>query len=214
MPPQNNITKINDFEKQILEEAKLRSNFSWRSLFGPIHQIPLLAIFLIAIFAPKDVLQSYPLAAWLASSVRYALLNIIYLADIKRFADSTDYPQVALLVCALHWAWLPVSVLINVLIFEYVRYREGYVFWRFSRGGDGSIQWKDLKAAIGSLLFPLGMLVLTMMPGDWSMTPDITTGSRFGMGLLFWIGFWFSMGAFSLIYDLIRIFFDINLRGK
>lgn len=195
--------------------SKLPSGFSWRSPFGPIHQLPLLAIFIVSLFAPEDIFQRYPSTARFASSVRDVLLKIFDLADINRFAESTDYPQVALLVCALHWTWLPIAILISTCIFEYVRAREGYAVWRASRGGDGRVVWLDLKIAVGGLLiFPVVLMVLSMVGGDWSMTPGLTTKNRLGMGLIFWVGFWIAGLMINATYILARAFIDINLKGK
>lgn len=202
-------------EARILDASKQRSSFSWRSPFGPVYQLPQLTIFLIAMLAPEDVFQRYPLAARFASSVRGALLGIFDLADIKRFADSTDYPQVAWLVSSLHWVWLPIAFVISVLIFEYVHAQEEYVVWRFGRGDDGRVGWKDLKIVLsGLLLFPAALVILSMVAGDWSMVPGLTTNNRLGMGLLFWIGFWIAGVMLNATYILARAFFDINLRGK
>lgn len=202
-------------EASILDASKQRSSFSWRSPFGPVYQLPQLTIFLIAVLAPEDVFQRYPLASRFASTVRSSLLGIFNLADIKRFAESTDYPQVAWLVASLHWVWLPIAFVISVLIFEYVHAQEEYVVWRFSRGDDGRVGWKDLKIVLcGLLLFPAALVILSMVAGGWSMVPGLTTNSRLGMGLLFWIGFWIAGVMLNATYILVRAFFDINLRGK
>ena len=188
---QNKFESIDKQHRDVIGAPNLNSISSWRSPFGPIYQIPLFIIFLIALCAPDDVLQRYPFTAWFALAVRGILLSIFSLADIKNFADSTDYPQIALLVCALHWVWLAFALVITALISDYVRAREGYVFWRFSRECDGRVGWKDLKIVfVGLLLFPTVLFVATMVPGDWSMIRGLTTKNRLGMGLLFWSCFW------------------------
>lgn len=202
-------------EHQILEAAKRRNGFSWRSPGGPVYQLPLLAIFCVAVFAPEDVFHRYPLAGQFADMVRRALLGALSIADIRRFADSTDYPQVALLVCALHWAWLPVAAFVQVGIFEFVRMREGYVVWRHSRNGEGRIGWADWKLLLlSAATIPVLLAVATMVPGDWSMAPGLTTRSRLGLGVLLWIIFWLAGMALASSYAFVRIFIDINLRGK
>lgn len=201
-------------QKKVLDASKGRSVFSWRGPFGPVHQLPLLSIFLVSILTPEDVLQHHPAAARFSSFVRETLLRIFDFADIKHFADSTDYPEVALLVCALHWAWIFIAAFMSALIFEYVRVREGYVIWRARRGGDGRVVWQDLKVVIaGLLLFPSALMVLTMVGGDWSMAPGLTTNNRLGMGLMFWAGFWSAGLMLNATYIFIRAFIDINLRG-
>jgi hypothetical protein len=211
----NDLTQKEEQELLLIEASQIRSNFSWRSPFGPLYQLPLLAIFLVGIFAPEDVLSRYPLAAWFAGLVRSTLLQVSDYADINNFATSTDYPQIALLICALHWVWLAVSVFLSAVIFEYVRAREGYVVWRFGRNGKGSVGWADLKMLIGGLvLFPSALIVLTMIPGDWSMTSGLITTNRVGMALLFWIGFWISAVVIGTIYPTLRAFIDINLKGR
>lgn len=202
-------------EQRLIAEAGKRNGFSWRSPGGPVFQTPLLLIFLLAILAPGDILDRYAAGRHFAQAVRSRLLEISPLLDIGRFADSTAYPQVALLVCALHWAWLPFSVLISAGIFEYARAREKYVVWRHIRGDDGRIKWKDLGICLAGAGFSVPtVIILTMVPGDWSLAAGLTTESRLGLGLMMWAGFSVCGVMLGLFYPVLRMFVDINLRGK
>lgn len=203
------------FKAEIIEAARRRGGLSWRSPGGPLYQGPLLAIFLIAVLSPLDVLQRSELARVVVRNVQGTLTAISEHADLSRFAASTSFPEVALLTCALFWAWLPICILTSAGIFEYVRTADSYISWRFIRRDDGRVKLKDLGAAAAGIgMFLPGAIALTMLPGDWSVFPGLMTESRIGLAAMLWAGFWLLGISLGMVYPLLRTFIDINLRGK
>lgn len=193
---------------------KLPGAFSWRSPLGPLHQPPLLAITFLCFFGPSDIFSRHPFALDVANSVRNALMLMHPSADIAIFANSTDFPEIALLATALYWLWLPYSVIIYMITFEYVQRVYGYAVWKRLRGHDGRIQTKDISnTVLGNLFFLTGLYILTMMPGGWSLIdPDGMT--RASMGVVFWAAFFSASIPLTNLYTYTRTFIDINLRGK
>lgn len=190
------------------------SPWSLMSPFGPINSAPMLAIFLLGVFAPHDILDSNDFLAAFVENVRQILLSVAHWADIASFAYSTSYPQVALLVSALHWAFLPLHILLFILLNELYLYRFGWHRWRSTRPGRLKVDAQDLKALCCVPMFGAGLGVLTMMPGDWSLADGLTTGSQVGMSTMFFIGFWISAVASAASFNIFRAFIRFNILGK
>lgn len=193
---------------------RLPGTFSWRSPLGPLHQPPLLAITFLCLFGPADILSRHPFALDIVNKVRSTLMLIHPSADIAKFAYSTDFPEVALLATALYWLWLPYSMLIYMISFEYVKRVYGYTVWKRLRGHGGRIQIKDIRDTVfGNLFFLTGLYILTMRPGGWSLI-DPGGMTRISMGFVFWAAFFCASFPLTNLYTYTRTFIDINLRGK
>ncbi|MBG9390403.1 hypothetical protein I5803_20400 [Caenimonas sp. DR4.4] len=206
-------TEISDMH--LIARARSRGGLSWRSPGGPIYQCPLLLIFIVAIAAPEDVVRRNQMVGRFTASIREVLMSLFAGADIGRFSESTKFSEVALLVCALHWTWLIISIFATAIIFEVVRAKEGYVVWKYLRGGGGRLGWRDLWLVLGSVMVcPAALLALTASPGDWSLVKGLATDSRLGFGLLLWAAFWVSGIALGFVYPSARAFIDINLKEK
>lgn len=187
----------------------------WRSQLGPLVTIPQILIIAAAIGSPLNILDRSPSLAATVSLARRFLLDVNELADIARYADSTAYPQVALLVCALNWLWLPFSVVLLFLITEVGIARTNWNIWKRTQPTGGMYLLKFAgKMLAGTGVFTLAAIFATMTPGDWSLTNGITTNSRYGLGLLTSGVFFFLAQFVNGIYMALRAFIDLQIRGK
>jgi hypothetical protein len=161
---------------------------------------------------PEDILDTNPLAESFAIAVRGLFLSIGEFADLDRFAASTQYPQPALLLAALHWSYLPLHIITAIVLGEIRLRKYGWAFWQESRGGNGSVGIAELKIALSAPLWIAGLMVLTMLPGDWSLFGDgLTTNSRLGMSTMFLIGFWITAMIFLALYAFGRAYLKFNV---
>lgn len=201
--------------KKHAHEGYLQTLCSWRSMLGPLLTIPKLLIVLTALFSPLDVLDRYPSLAAIAGQTRNFLLDINMFADIARYADSTAYPQVALLVCALCWLWLPFSVALLVVLSEIWIAQTNWSIWKKTLPFSGM---KLLRHATNTMIVVVILAVCaasaTMIPGDWSLADGITTNNRLGLGLITSGIFFFLAQSISGLYLAFRASIDLHIRGK
>ena len=185
--------------------------FSMRGVLSPLVLVPILLTVLITLFAPEDVLTRYPLAEKFTYSVRSTLLSISKYTDIANHANSTRYPQVALLVNSLLWIfWIWNSLIYCV---------QGFVNYDIlvrRRIPLGPFPRKEIKAVcLGGLLLISGIAGLTILPGDPSFMRGITTHNRVGYAFL---GLGILLGASTMLGFLptwIRLVIEMNFkRGK
>lgn len=189
--------------------------WSWRSPVGPLTTIPILVVFLTGLLVSQTILDESHIASITVRFVRGILLKISSMADIDRFASSTEYKQVALLTTCLHWALLPIQSFAMMALTELGIARGNWRMWKATRGGNGRVGLADLKVLLVGLPLLFGSLVVaTMVPGDWSLIQGLTTRNRVGMSVLFLTIFWVTALAINGAYAIARAFVDFNLRGK
>ena len=189
--------------------------WSWRSPVGPLVTVPFFLIFIVAVFAPINVLDESGFANWIGNVGRKTLLRVNDLADLKSFADSTAYPQIALLISAMHWMLLPIT-LITLLILGEIGVREDrWQMWLRTRGGIGAINFKEVQVIMaGLLIFCIASVVATIVPGEWSLARGLTTQSRVGMGAMLGLVFFGLSQIMNGAYVLLRAFIHFNVKNK
>ncbi|MFY7856561.1 MAG: hypothetical protein ACOVQT_10515, partial [Rubrivivax sp.] len=174
----------------------------------------MLTITMIGLLTPPDVLDSSPSAATFAAKVRDTLLSVGEWADIAAFANSTDYPQVALLVCALHWAFLPIHISTSIFLNEIYLYRFGWHRWRATRESKLAVTKADLKLLLVVPVLIAGLGVCTMMPGDPSRYEGLTTESRVGMSFMFFAAFWCAAVSIVASFNILHAYVRFNILKK
>jgi hypothetical protein len=136
----------------------------------------------VVLFAPTDVLTQSPLAKAFAQGTRNFLVGISPLIDIARHANSTRYPELALLTNALIWVLFYWTALITCIL--------SFVNYEFSRARrEATVTTPTIKRASGIAVFSLIFFVIspaafTSLAGDPSFAKGITTQSRIGYALL------------------------------
>jgi hypothetical protein len=180
--------------------------FSWMGAYSPLLICPLLLLIGVAMFTPDNVLDIWPLAK--------AFTNFMMsrLSWIGNHAQSTNYPQVALLiacmtVCLMAWTSCVffVQSVVNypTLLKNQRQYRT--VTWRLAL----------LAAFVGVPLFIFAAIFAFAIPGDVSWAKGFTTTSRAGL-VFIGCGFVYAGGlVIGGIPMMFRALIDLDLReGK
>ncbi len=179
--------------------------FSWMGSLSPLFLVPIACVVLIALFAPNNVLDQWPLAKVFTS---WMLKNLPFM---NRHADSTNYPQVALLVnCLTVFLILPLGIV--WLTQGTVNYPRNLARNRATKVL--TVQ-KHLFIIFIATPFICAMLyVMVGMAGDPSWAKGFTTHQRSGLAALSGLTIWlYSMviGGWPL---LVRLFIDLHLRKE
>jgi len=177
--------------------------FSWMGSLSPLLLAPMLLLVLIALFAPANVLDQWPVAKAFTDWMQ------VKLPFINRHADSTSYPQLALLVNCLTVALFPVLSLVW-LVQSFVNYPKLLARNRATKRLDVKTH---LFIIVISLPFTAVMLyVMVGVAGDPSWAKGFTTHNRVGLAMLgagmLW-GMSMLLGGWPL---LIRTFIDLHMR--
>ncbi len=187
----------------------------WRNPFGPLMMLPFLLVWLIAIFAPLNILDLCPSCDSLSNSVRRAITDLAPFVDIQAFARSTTFPQVAFFVSALYWALLPVMGFLH-LVSLHIGIRESrWMQWKIVRSGYPEVFLIDfIKAAGGLLLFTFSAYAATALPGGWSLFGGFGTTNRLVLVIIFGPIFFMIALHIGVIYALIRALVHFNILNR
>ena len=179
--------------------------FTWMGAYSPLLIGPLLMLIGVAMFAPDNALDVWPIAKAFTSFVGK------HISWIGNHAQSTTYPQVALLiacmtVCLLVWTscvfFVQSMVNYQQLLERQRKFRT--VTWKLAFGA----------ALLGIPLFVLATIFVFAIPGDVSWAKGLTTTSRGGLIFL----------AFGAVYGgglviggipmMFRALIDLDLRKR
>lgn len=142
---------------------------SWTGPVGPLLVAPVIGIVAVALFAPLDVLDLWPLAKLFTDAM------VASMPWLSGHADSTSYPQVARLTWCAAVALLPwtTAVWIAQSIFNYPRLLA-------NQRRNRTVSWRSalfvLFGAIPVMLIGAGLAI--GLPGDPSWATGLTTGHR------------------------------------
>lgn len=177
--------------------------FSWLGSLSPLLLGPVSLLVMVALFAPDTVLDQWPLAKAFTNWMQ------LKLPFINRHADSTSYPQVALLVNCLTVALIPMLSLVW-LTASFVNYPKLLARNRAT---------KQLKVTthlfivfIGTPFILLMLYVMVGIGGDPSWAKGFTTHRRSGLAFLNGFMLWGMSMVFGGWPLMVRLFIDLHLR--
>jgi hypothetical protein len=151
--------------------------FSITGSLSPLLLVPMALPVLVALFAPDNVLDIWPWAKRFADWVQ----RLVPFVRMSGHADSTTYPQAALLVHSMTLVVIPVTafVWLGQSIANYPQ-----VLARSAARGRLGITQHLLVLLIGPPLFLGCLYFFIVLPGDPSFANGMTTGSRGGFAFL------------------------------
>lgn len=178
--------------------------FSWMGSLSPLLLGPVALVVVIALFAPDNALDQWPLARIFTNWMQ------LKLPFIDRHANSTSYPQLALLVNCLTVALIPVLSLVWLT--------QSFVNYPKLLARNRTIKQLDVKKLlllifVGSPFMLTMVYVMVALPGDPSWAKGFTTHRRGGLTFLCSVmlyGTSMILGAFPLS---IRLFIDLHLKN-
>jgi hypothetical protein len=181
------------------------SAFSMRGSLSPLLLIPIAAPVIAALFAPDNVLDLWP---WIKRFTAW-IQRIVPFMHMGGHADSTTYPQAAVLTHSLTLMVIPFTSLVW-LWQSIVNYP--YLLARRKAMGPAPIKLHLMILLVG-LPFFLGVVYLFMvLPGDPSFANGMTTKSRGGFAFLtFAVNYCTSMVLGGQLLN-VRLFSDTHLR--
>jgi hypothetical protein len=181
--------------------------FSWRGALSPLHLVPLSLPLLAVLFAPEAILDRSQTLRKFVELVQRALPYI----DMDAHANSTVFPQAALLAHCLTVTVVPVLAL--VWIFQTtVNYEQ--LLARRRRLGRVSLR---LHAAILFIGPPFVLAILYFfigVPGDPSFGSGLTTRSRLGFALVSLLVTYPAGAVLGTQLLCFRIFIDTYLKRE
>ncbi len=197
-----------EFKDSDLEPAKVPPPipaFSWLGSLSPLLLGPVLVLVGVALFAPDNVLDQWPLARaftnWMQTKLPF----------INRHADSTSYPQLALLVNCMTVALIPVLSLVW-LVQSFVNYPKLLARNRAMRRLDAKTHLFIIF--FGVPIFLAAIYFMVALPGDPSWAKGFTTHRRWGLALLSALGSYLSSMAAGGFFLSVRLFVDLHLRKE
>lgn len=180
--------------------------FSLRGAISPLLWIPVALSASITLFAPDNILDLLPAARRFVHWVQ----SLVPFLNMRAHADSTTYPQVALLTHSMTVVLVPLLSL--VWLWQSI---VNYPILLARRIGLGRLTLKQHFMQLLSVPLLLGgIYVLIAIPGDPSFALGFTTHSRVGLAFISF-GFQYPgtmvLGAQLL---MLRLFIDTYLRKK
>ncbi|MFC3148371.1 hypothetical protein ACFOEN_12140 [Piscinibacterium candidicorallinum] len=156
--------------------------FSWRGALNPPFLILLLCATAIPLLAPVDVLERSAVLTTFSEMVREAILKINPSWDIATHANSTRYPQMALLANA----FFVIAFYLAVAISCTLELTQNYNIARARRAAmnthvNGGALFGAVILTIFALISPM---ILTGMQGDPSWVAGLTTNNRIGYSMV------------------------------
>jgi hypothetical protein len=179
--------------------------FSWKGSLSPALLIPMAVPVLVALFGPDNILDLLPLARRFTEWVQH----IIPFVRMSGHADSTTYPQVALLVHSLSLTLIPLASLVFLWqgILNYPQ-----ILARSKARGRLKVG-QHLLILIVAPLFMLGiMYVLVALPGDPSFAKGATTHSRGGLAFMTFVATYMTSATFGGQLTNVRLFIDLYMK--
>lgn len=177
--------------------------FTWMGAYSPLLIVPLLMLIGVAMFAPDNVLDAWPYARSFTNAVGSRL------SWIGNHAQSTNYPQVALLIACLTVCLLAWTTCV-FFIQSMVNYRKLLMRQRAHR----TLTWGLAIGAffVGIPMFVFGVALAFALPGDPSWALGFTTGSRTGLLI---VSFGLSYGGGLVVGGIpmmFRALIDLDLK--
>lgn len=197
--------------KQTTEHCDSRSSnqkyahippFSWMGSLSPLLLLPMLTMIVLGTFAPDNVLDAWPIAK---SFTRWTAQQFDWIGN---HAQSTSYPQVALLIaCTSTWLFMWMAFISCVQSFV------NYPILLNRQKANRTVTWKQLLIVFACIPLFIGSLIFAFaLPGDPSWANGFTTSGRGGLiflccGLLYGCGI--ALGGVPL---MLRLLIDLDLR--
>lgn len=177
--------------------------FSWLGSLSPLLLAPTALVVMTALLAPDTVLDQWPLAKAFTNWMQ------LKLPFINRHADSTNYPQVALLVNCLTVALIPALSLVW-LVASFVNYPRLLARNRATKQ-------LDVKTHLFIIFFVIPIFLtaiysMVALPGDPTWAKGFTTNRRGGLAFLAAIGLYLTSAAVGAFPVSIRLFVDLHLK--
>lgn len=177
--------------------------FTWMGAYSPLLIGPLLLLIGVAMLTPDNVLDTWPLAKAFTSFI------LSRLSWIGNHAQSTNYPQVALLMACMTVfliAWVSGVFLLQSVV-NYPKLLSRQKKYR-------TLTWPLALGAtfIGIPLFIFSTVFAFALPGDPSWAAGFTTSNRAGL-LLLCFGLSYGGGlVIGGIPMMFRALIDLDLR--
>jgi hypothetical protein len=177
--------------------------FSWLGSLSPLLLGPIALLVVIALFAPDNVLDQSSLAK---AFTHWMQLKLPF---INRHADSTNYPQAALLANCLTVALIPVLSLVW-LVASFVNYPKLLARNRVTKQLD--VKTHLFIIIFGIPIFLAATYFMVALPGDPSWAKGFTTHRRGGLAFFSAVGLYITSAAVGAFPVSIRLFIDLHLR--
>ncbi|WP_140637421.1 hypothetical protein [Methylibium rhizosphaerae] len=179
---------------------------SWAGALSPLLLVPMAIPVLVALFAPDNVLDLWPWARRFTACVQ----RMVPFMNMSAHANSTVFPQVALLAHSLTVALIPVLSLVwtvqSVAVYPQNLAR---------RSALGRMPVKQhLMVLLSPLLFLGSIYFFIAIPGDPSFGKGFTTHSRGGFAFLTACGLYPTTMGLGAQLANIRIFIDTYLKPR
>jgi hypothetical protein len=179
--------------------------FSLLGGLSPLLLGPVVLVVAMALFAPVDVLDSSPAANafthWMSAKLPF----------MTRQAESTIYPQVALLVNCLMVALMPALGLVWMVQTQ-INYPKLLARNRATRRLDAKTHLIHIFITTPFVLFML--YVMVGIAGDPSWANGFTTHHRGGLAFLSGSMLWLMSMALGSWPFLVRLFVDLHIRKE
>lgn len=161
-----------DAESSAIQRPPPIPPFTWMGAYSPLLIVPLLMLIGVALFAPDNVLDVWPYARSFTNTIGSRL------SWIGNHAQSTNYPQVALLIACLTVCLLAWTTCV-FFVQSIVNYQKLLLRQRMHR----TLTWGLVFGAtfVGIPIFVFGVATAFALPGDPSWAQGFTTGSRIGL---------------------------------
>jgi len=178
--------------------------FTWLGAASPLLVVPLLLLMGVAMFAPHNVLDVLPIAKAFTTRMGESLMWI------GNHAQSTNYPQVALLM-----ACMTVCILVWESVVFFLQSLVSYPTLLQKQQRHRTVTWRQaLLVASCVPVIILCTISAFAIPGDLSSAQGFTTTSRAGLTFLS-VGLAYGgglvIGGSPL---LVRLLIDLDLRRR
>jgi hypothetical protein len=177
--------------------------FTWMGACSPLLIGPMLLLVGVGIFAPVDVLDAWPFAREFTSLLSN---NLIWIGN---HAESTNYPQVALLIACMTvcaFVWTSCIFFLQSII--------NYPTLLRNQRQHRTIKWSAALLIVFCItpIVILSLFFAFAIPGDLSTAEGLTTRSRAGL-LVICLGVVYGGGlVIGGIPLVVRLLIDLDLR--
>ena len=181
--------------------------FSMTGGLSPLLLIPMAIPVMVALFAPRDVLDAWP---W-ARQFTHWVQHIVPFVRMSGHADSTTYPQVALLVHSMTLTVIPLASLVW-LWQTIVNYPQ--LLKRNLALGGLKITMHLGMLFVAPVIFIGGIWIFISLPGDPSFAKNWTTNNRVGFSVLTFLSVYLTSLVIGGQVLNLRLFWDTYLSSK
>ncbi len=180
--------------------------FSLLGGLSPFLLVPMLLPPMVALIAPVNVLDSM----WWAKRITEWIQSLAPFIDMTAHANSTVYPQVALLVHSLTIVVIPFTGVVWIIL-SLISYPKNLA--RRRAIGRMPVRQHLLILLIGPPLFLGAIYVSVALPGDPSFALGFTTHNRSGFAILTLMGTYGTAMMLGAQVVNIRLFIDTYLKS-